>query len=55
MEISDINDRLYHQADLKLYGFCAKANNFNLMKIIWEWVDKIHKLVMAYSAKLKNK
>jgi len=55
MEITELNDILYQQVDLKLYGFCAKTNNFNLMKLIWEFVDKVYKMVLIYSNKMKNK
>jgi len=54
-EINELSDKLYQQSDLKFYYFCAAINNFNIMKLIWEYVGKIHKLVVLYSASTKSK
>jgi len=55
LEITEISENLYHQQELKDYSFISKGNNFNLMKIIWEWIDKVFKLVCDYSEKLDSK
>jgi len=45
MEITSINNSLYQQRNLKIYSYCSQANNFNLIKIIWDWIDVMYKLV----------
>jgi len=45
MEITYLNNVLYQQQQLKIYAYCSHANNFNLMKHIWEWIDMIYKLI----------
>ena len=51
MEIFELNDILLKQDELKLYFFCSKANNFNLMKLIWEFVDLVYKHLAEYIKK----
>ena len=45
MEIASITNVLYKQGNLKLFGDYCQANKFNLMVLIWEWVNLIYKMM----------
>jgi len=48
MEITEINKNLYQQSELNVYIICSKVNNFNLMKLIWEWNEVLFKKLTVF-------
>jgi len=55
MEINEISEHVYKQEELNLYNFCSNTNNFNLMKIIWEWVELVYKQLVEFTDKYHKK
>ena len=48
MEITEINRNIYQQTELNVYSQCSKVNNFNLMKMVWDWSERLHKKINTF-------
>ncbi len=42
-EVMDLGSNLYKHEELTSYFNLSKLNNFNLMKLIWNWMDQVLK------------
>ncbi len=55
MEITELNNLLYHLNELKVYAYCSKISKFNLMKIVWDYVEKIYNKLANYESEKKKR
>ncbi len=42
---SQLEKKLYNKKELALYFRYSKINNFNLMKLLWNWADIVYKII----------
>jgi hypothetical protein len=48
-EIEYLDKLLFKKSELNTYSHLATSHNFNLTKLITDWVDKLHNIVYAKS------